>query len=332
MARKPKPQAPVIPDQTTPERLEQSQEATNTLALANSIADAEKAEVLSFGEAIGAMRTGMFYETVSEGVMLAAFEKARKSKAYKNIKNPKTEMYFSSLEEFCEVAFGKTYRRLQQVTANRNLVGQDAFEQAEKLGLRQIDYNAIKALPAPEQELVRRAVEEAQSRDEVLDVLQELAGRFAKTEASLSKKLEEAKEDAKAKEEVLSKKSDIINKLQTERAKAQQRIARETPDETIADLRQDATVIANEVLGMVRGNFRHALQTVSEQSDEHLFLAGLVGEVAVTLAMLREEFNLPDVSDARELELIRETAKWAPNAQTSAEPTQDPEDAAEAQE
>ncbi|PAT41189.1 hypothetical protein CK623_02815 [Vandammella animalimorsus] len=99
------------------------------------------------------------------------------------------------MDEFCEVKLGKSYKRLQAIAANRNLIGQEAFEQAEKLGLRQVDYNAIKALPAPDQELIRRAVEEAKSRDEVLDVLQELAARNAKAREKLEADVAQLKVD-----------------------------------------------------------------------------------------------------------------------------------------
>ena len=112
-----------------------------------------------------------------------------------HLRNPQSSngSNFESLEEFCQIKLGKTYGRLQHLVANRNLIGQEAFEQAERLGLRQVDYNAIKTLPAPDQELVRRAVEEAQSRDEVLDLLQELAARHAKEKEALTQQVEEGK-------------------------------------------------------------------------------------------------------------------------------------------
>ena len=40
-------------------------------------------------------------------------------------------------------------------------------------------------------------------------------------------------------------------------------------------------------------------------------MAGLVGQLAAECAALREEFNLPDVSNAADLQLAAETAQWA---------------------
>ncbi|WP_156106126.1 hypothetical protein [Comamonas aquatica] len=49
-----------------------------------------------------------------------------------------------------------------------------------------------KPCPPPDQELLRRAVEEAQSRDEVLDLLQELAARHGKEKEALNQQVEES--------------------------------------------------------------------------------------------------------------------------------------------
>ena len=46
-------------------------------------------------------------------------------------------------------------------------------------------------------------------------------------------------------------------------------------------------------------------------ADNAVFMAGLVGQLAAELAALREEFNLPDVSNAADLQLAAETAQWA---------------------
>ena len=218
---------------------------------------------------------------------------------------------FESLDEFCRTKLGKSYNRLQELVSKRNTLGQEAFEQAERLGLRQVDYNAIKALPAPEQELLRRAVEEAQSRDDVLDLLQELASRFVKTEAELQKQVIDLREEAETKD---ARRGELVT--QNEKLKEQLvRIKRAGPDEALEAARAEAATILSEVLGRVRGDFRHALQVLSGMdAKEDIFLAGMVGQVAAELALLREQFDLPDLSNARDAQLAADVAKWAPQA------------------
>ena len=174
-------------------------QAAQGLALSHEQSDT----VLAAGIDLGRLEALDFVATVANSAVLPIYENVKKSKAWRFLRNPKSSngSNFESFEQFCEVKLGKTYGRMQHLLANRNLVGQDAFEQAERLGLRQVDYNAIKALPAPDQELVRRAVEEAQSRDEVLDLLQELAARHGAEKQKLTKRLEDTDGELKASEE-----------------------------------------------------------------------------------------------------------------------------------
>ena len=159
--------------------------------------DQEADEILAAGIDLGRLEALDFMATVANSAILPIYENVKKSKAWKFLRNTKSGdgRHFASLDEFCEVKLGKSYKRLRELSLNRSLIGQEAFEQAERLGLRQVDYNAIKTLPAPDQELMRRAVEEAQSRDEVLDLLQELAARHAKEKEASAKEIEQLKVD-----------------------------------------------------------------------------------------------------------------------------------------
>ena len=178
-------------------------------------------EVLAAGVDLGRLEAMDFLATVANSAILAIYENVKKSKAWRLLRNPRSGdgRQFESLDEFCEVKLGKSYKRLRELAHNRNLIGQEAFEQAERLGLHQRDYNAIKALPAPDQELVRRAVEEAQSRDEVLDLLQELAVRHAKEKEALTAQIEEASATLEAKDRVLADKSDRLTKLEEQNSR-----------------------------------------------------------------------------------------------------------------
>lgn len=179
-------------------------------------------EVLAAGIDLGRLEAMDFVATVANSAILAIYENVKKSKTWRLLRNPRSGdgRQFESLDEFCEVKLGKSYKRLRELAHNRNLIGQEAFEQAERLGLHQRDYNAIKALPAPDQELVRRAVEEAKSRDEVLDLLQELAVRHAKEKEALTAQVEETKATLEAKDRVLQTRAELIGKLEEQVARS----------------------------------------------------------------------------------------------------------------
>lgn len=210
--RKALPDATPVDSQVNHEAIAEAAQASDQyLAL-----QAEKDEVLAAGIDIGRLEALTFITTVGEAAALSIYENVKKSKAWRYLRNPQSSHggNFESLDEFCRVKLGKSYNRLQTIAANRGLIGQDVFEQAEQLGLRQVDYNAIKGLPAPDQELIRRAVEDAQSRDEVLDLLQELAARHAKEKEALTTQVEEAKATLEAKDRVLQTRAEVIGKLE----------------------------------------------------------------------------------------------------------------------
>lgn len=195
----------------------------------------ELEEAVSFGGAISQMETATFYESISLSLRLAAFESAKKSKTYRFLVNPKTAKYFSSLEEFCEERIGLTLRRMQQLVSNRNALGQDMFEQSERLGLRQLDYDAIKALPSDDKALIQRAIEKTTTRDEVLDLLQELAAKHQYEREDKDKKIADLTADSEATGRVLEEKNRKLDEL----AKKGRRKGADPWPEEVAGLKDD---------------------------------------------------------------------------------------------
>lgn len=267
---------------------------------------AEQEAMIKLGRQIGQIEVATFFGNISDGVMLSAYENIKKSKAWAKLVSQKTGNHFQNLDAFCQEKLGYSARRLAQVTGNRELIGQETFAQAEALGLRQVDYNAIKTLPAPDQELIRRAVEDAQSRDEVLDLLQELAGRHAKEKENLTKEASEARQEKAAVEKVLEYKNKQIDSLQLVQVLPR--------DEQRLEIEKTATNFAFECQATLRGRLRQAFIALSNATDgpsKDVFMAGLLGGVQAELAALREEFNLPDVSSAADQALAAEMAQWS---------------------
>lgn len=121
----------------------------------------------------------------------------------------------------------------------------------------------------------------------------------------------EARSEKAAVDKVLSDKNTAMDKLRAQ----VKRIATIPPDDALADLQREATANMNDALGAVRGGLRAALIALNNHGDERgqqaVFMAGLVGQVAAELATLRDEFNLPDVSNAADAALAGEVAQWA---------------------
>lgn len=283
------------------------QAVAQTVAAADALPAMHDAmdEVLAAGIDLGRLEAMDFIATVANSASLAIYENVKKSKGWRLLRNPKScdGRNFESLEEFCEVKLGKSYRRLQELSAAKGLIGQEAFEQAERLGLRQRDYNAIKTLPAPDQELVRRAVEEAQSRDEVLDLLQELAARHAKEKQTLAAEHQATQALLADKSEALLRRADEVERLQSDL----RLIKTAPPDKVVQKLLEEAGIHLETAKGAIGGVVRASVQALMEHSFTHAGERGqaarqeaarMLGELMAELRKLRDEFAVPGVNAA----------------------------------
>ncbi|MCE1184181.1 MAG: hypothetical protein LWW92_01065 [Rhodocyclales bacterium] len=112
--------------------------------------------------------------------------------------------------------------------------------------------------------------------------------------------LREAREEEKAKAELLSEKNRLLD---AERAKSR-RLATIPPDEALAALRKEVAAVANDARGAIVGQLRAGLVALQNHHDERtdgdsvLWAAGVLGQLTKDIATLRDEFGIPDVSTA----------------------------------
>ena len=121
--------------------------------------------------------------------------------------------------------------------------------------------------------------------------------------------LREARAEGQANLTLLDKRNSTIDKLERDC----ERIKKLPADKDLADLQKKATGVMNDALGAVRGGLRQALMALNDHptGGQTLFMAGLLGQVQADLSALREEFNLPDVSNAAQAQLAAEVAEWS---------------------
>ncbi len=162
-------------DGLSEDRLAEAGAATAEKALIDRATEA----AVEIGQTLGQLETFSFFASVGNSGALAAYEKLKKSKTWQILANPQnpTGGKFESLDEFCRVKMGLSYNRIQGLISNRNAVTQELYDQSEKLGLRQADYNAIKALPLPDREAVQAAIADGSSREDVIAVLLDISAK-----------------------------------------------------------------------------------------------------------------------------------------------------------
>lgn len=165
-------------------------------------------------KAVGRIETAQFYATVAEKLIAETALNLREGKKYKGL--PYTDedgntRHVAHFDEFCERFLGKSARRVQELMSNYNTLGPNLYEQAERLGFRQRDYNALKALPADDRKLIAQAIEE-ESLDRALDLMQEMAAKHQREKEYTEKLLDNQAKTLEAKDGVIREKTEELNK------------------------------------------------------------------------------------------------------------------------
>jgi hypothetical protein len=262
---------------------------------------------MNAAELSGSIKTAGFFATVADRLLVDAYVKAKESKSYAGMPYRTADgsiATVASLDEYCQAFLGKSYRRCEELLSNRRLVGEDLYEQAEALGFRQRDYNALKALPAEDREIINQALEAGADREFVIEQLVTLTERQIAQKAKLAEELTEAREDLAAKDQRAGTREKEIERLGKELRKAKRQQETATPDETAAELRRHAGAIVHEVRSAIiaDGEDVSSLRTRVRELVEHgeangvlhtAFLSGLFLEIERDLRALRDEYSIP---------------------------------------
>ena len=214
-ASKPKKKAatPVVPE-ISEERGVEIAQSQNQMAVVNQ-AVMDSAEVY---KALGRIEGIDFLRRVGDVAIAQTFVSLRNNKKYKGIpfKDAQGNLrHVADFQEFCEVFFGKSYRRCHELAQNLNLLGSDLYESAERIGFRAKDYRALKALPAEEQEVVKQALD-SESKDEVLAILEDMAARHQAEKETAQKEKEDMAADLEARSKLLQTKANKLDEISLE--------------------------------------------------------------------------------------------------------------------
>lgn len=237
------------------------------------------------------------------------FQRIRESKKIKDlpVRTPEGLRRAESIEEFCPLVFGRSYSKMAEEQQNLELLGEELYEVASRLGLNRSALRAARALPPEQLETVRLAISNGSSKSEVLSVIEDLAEKIEKTE----KQVIELQAEKDATDHLVEAKNKTIDRLQRE----VKRFEKLPPDEKLQALQKDVADAMNDASGAILGRMRGAMLALVNASDERhahdVVLSGLVGQVQARLDELRDEFNLPDVSNAKDAKLAAEMAQWS---------------------
>lgn len=249
--------------------------------------------------AAGRMEMAAFLATVADRAMIEMYLRIKKTKAYVDMPYRDADGNLrrsQTLDEFCRVVLGKSRRRLEQLATNYHLLGPELYEQAEKVGLGQRDYNALKALPADDQAVIRQALEGGADHETVIEQLVTLTERHAAQKTTLEEALAGARQDIAAKDERARQRSEEVEHLREQLISAQHGWRAATPDEQAERLRRavsDAALAVRAQLGGPDAGLLKAAVALTEHAAEHdleagQFLGGIFAELLTAVRVVRD--------------------------------------------
>lgn len=273
-------------------------------------AQADQQELIELATGIGALQAFDLMQKFASAAHIKLFKRIRESKQIKHLPirlRDGSSQKFDSIKEACPALFGRTYQSMLDAEEKFDTFGEEVYEGAARLRLNDSALRATRALPPEKLEIVRAAIAVGSTKADVLSVIEDLAEKAQQADTATT----EAKAELKAAEDVLAAKNKTIDRLQRDL----KRIASLPPDQALANLQREATANMNDALGAIRGGVRAALIALNNHGDERgqqgVFMAGLVGQLVAELAVLRDEFGLPDVSNAADQALAGEMKQWA---------------------
>lgn len=195
---------------------------TDNMGLTDSVAVAGKldqfvktnASILNQVGAVQAFNYMNQFTGLARLKLLADLKESQEYKGCSAVVNGEVKE-LKTFEDLC-LACGVSYRKTAEDLQNLAVFGEDFMQASKDLGLGYRDLRKLRALPEDDRKLVVEGEAVAGNDPEALkDLIEELAARNAKGKEEKT----ELEKDSKAKDQVLAKKSKLIDELQTKLAK-----------------------------------------------------------------------------------------------------------------
>jgi hypothetical protein len=250
---------------------------------------------------LGQLEAFEFTRQIVDVATAQIFEELKNSKGYIGLPYVGQDgitRQIGTFAEFCEVKLGKSYNRCLELSQNLRVLGPELYEQSERLGLRNVDYKALRALPGEDQALVRKAIEETGSREEVIDLLQEMAARHHGEKESFAQQLKSKDDVMLSKQKLIDYQADQIDSL-SEKARF---VAVASPSEKLEGIRTELLAHAAGIEGALSGKLAPCFAALKEHLAEHggecdAYLSSTLGQIERAVREIRESFGLLRADD-----------------------------------
>jgi len=263
-------------------------------------------------KAIGRIEAANFFTTVGDKLIAETAIKIKESKQFKDLpyKDENGNIrHVGDFSEFCRFFLGKSYQRTMELISNYNMLGSELYEQAEKIGFRQRDYNALKALPAEDQKVIQHAIESQLEKDQLLDLLQEMAAKNQREKEAAQKTISTLKGEGESKDQIIAEKNKLLNgknseidqlKIELGTKKAQQATGEIPPEyDHLAKLTDTKQMISASIQTALRSNIQQLFNLFEGYPPAHveLEIAQSFGSIIASVRTLANDYAIQPIDE-----------------------------------
>lgn len=148
---------------------------------------------------------------------LQILKNVKETKDYKNLKGlklPTGEILQGTWDEFCKL-IGESKSSVDERLKNLEVFGQEALESMQSIGMGIRDLRRLRQLPESELKAIVDGDQlTVDSKEEALDIIEEMAAKHRAESSKLNEKLEHLELSAKASDQLLEKKGKQIHELE----------------------------------------------------------------------------------------------------------------------
>ena len=293
---------------------------------------------LSLSEKVGALKATAFFKklvTVTEIKLIAEIKESKEYKGLQVLNLDGKVVTVTTWEDFCK-SLGHSREKLDQDILNLSMFGEDFLETSQRMGVGYRDLRKLRKLPEEDRQvIINGEAVQAEDKDSLIELIEDMSVKHAKQKESLEKKVKELEKEAKAKDAVIRQKQDTIDAKNDEIIKMDEKLALKltAPDHDrakgfaveLGKLGVDAITLMGQftalfeqiaddeaTFGLLRINMGHAMLELKEHID-NLIMHHALDDVSVAdddfswIAEANQAIAERDEQPADDFELVGQT-------------------------
>lgn len=217
-------------------------------------------DCLQGGQMLGVFDSASAFHTITGMAQLRAYEWLREGARWKRVpiqSEDGTLFYAPTIEQFCALRLGVSYKKLEDECISRAKLGTPLYEAAQRIGLRRDDRRMLALLSPNERTVVEDAIAGGADGRKVAAMISDLREQVADKEAASDK----------LKADLQTTKDDLTR---AEKDLREARRLRADPDAIARKKFEELAHLANKVIFAVRDYASYAEELLGGESPMHV--------------------------------------------------------------